>query len=343
MRLNGPWLLLARRLAGMLVTVLGLAVTVFILVKLIPGDEARVAAGAGATPAQVAAAREQLGLDHSLVVQFATFLEGLLHGDLGSSIITHQPVAGEVMAVLPHTVELVVFALVMMVIAVVPLATISALRREGALDVSVRTSVLFTAGLPTFWLALLTQYLFGSKWAMFPISGVLSRGVSVTPRTGSVLIDALLGRDMAAFFDTLDHLFLPAVVLALPFGAQLYRVLRADLIQVFGREYLSVVRSKGVGEFRLVALHAMPNALGPALTVLGVLFGTMVGGAVLVESVFGLPGIGSYLMNAVAQKDSFAVLGGTLVIGLLVIVTNFVVDMIQLVRDPRLRSVELGG
>jgi len=136
---------------------------------------------------------------------------------------------------------------------------------------------------------------------------------------------------------------LPASVLALSFGAQFYRALRAELLQVLNREFVLLARAKGVSQWRLVVRHVLPNAAGPALTVGGILFGNMVGGAILVESVFGLQGIGSYLVNAVAQKDVFAVLGGVLVIGAVVVCTNLLVDAVQLLRDPRVRSAELGA
>jgi ABC-type dipeptide/oligopeptide/nickel transport system permease component len=332
-----------RKIISSAATLLLLAIAVFVMVKLIPGNEANVAAGPGATPAQVARLQIQLGLNHSVPMQFWSFLGRLVHGNLGTSITTHTSVASGIFDVLPETIELVVIALVIMVITTVPAAVISATRQDHQLDRVLRTSVVFAAGLPTFWLALVAQYLIGSKWALLPISGQLSRGYTVPSHTGFVLIDSLLDGSFGAFWSALDHLILPAMVLAMPFGAQLYRSLRAELLQVLEREHLAVARAKGVPEGRLILRHVMPNAIGPALTVLGILFGGMVGGAVLVESVFGLPGIGSYLTNAVSQKDTFAVLGGVLVIGTLVIVTNLVVDVLQLVRDPRLRAGQIGG
>jgi ABC-type dipeptide/oligopeptide/nickel transport system permease component len=332
-----------RKIISSAATLLLLAATVFVMVKLIPGDEAHVAAGPAATPAQVAQVRVQLGLNHSVPRQFLTYLDRLIHGNLGTSIATHTSVSSGIFDVLPQTIELVVIALMILVITAVPTAVISATRQDRQVDRVLRTSVVLAAGLPTFWLALVAQYLIGSKWAILPISGQLSRGYTVSSHTGFVLVDALIDGSFGSFWNALDHLILPAIVLALPFGAQLYRSLRAELLQVLEREHLAVARAKGIPERRLIFRHVMPNAIGPALTVLGILFGGMVGGAVLVESVFGLPGIGSYLTNAVSEKDTFAVLGGVLVIGALVIVTNLAVDILQLVRDPRLRAGQIGG
>jgi ABC-type dipeptide/oligopeptide/nickel transport system permease component len=332
-----------RKLIASVVTLFALATIVFVMVKLIPGDEAHVAAGENATPAQVAAVSHRLGLDRSLPLQYLSFLGRLLHGDLGISTSSHRSVADGLRQVLPQTIELVVLAIVLMVAVVLPASIASALYRNGRADATLRTTVIVAAALPTFWLALVLQNILGAKWALLPISGRLSRGIDVPRRTGSVLLDCLLDGNPAAFWNAFQHLLLPAAVLALPFGAQLYRTLRTELIRALARDHLTVARAKGVPQRRLVMRHALPNAMGPAITVLGVQFGAMVGAAVLVESIFGLVGVGSYLTNAVAQKDTFAVLGGVLVIGTIVVVSSLVVDVLQLIRDPRVRAGQLGG
>jgi ABC-type dipeptide/oligopeptide/nickel transport system permease component len=333
---------LAKRLAGTAVTLLTLAVVVFALVKLIPGDEARVAAGPAASPAQIEAVRHRLGLDHSLVWQFLDFLGRVLHGNLGTSASTNVSVAGAIAKVLPATIQVVALALALIVAVNVPLAVLTAQRAGRTPDTAIGTTVVFGSALPAFWLALLAQYWLGSQLRIFPISGEISTDFSVPGRTHFVLIDALLAGNGPAFASVLAHQILPAAVLAVSFGAQFYRALRAELLRALDREFVTLARAKGLSTTRLTVRHVLPNAIGPALTVLGVLLGNMVGGAILVESVFGLPGIGSYITNAVAQKDVFAVLGGVLVIGLVVVVANLAVDLVQLARDPRLRTAELG-
>jgi peptide/nickel transport system permease protein len=205
-----------------------------------------------------------------------------------------------------------------------------------------RFGVLTVAAIPTFWLALELQYILGAKLAIFPISGNLSRNFTVPRRTGSTMLDSLLSGQPAAFWDSLQHFLLPAAILMIPFAAALFRATRAEMISVLSREHITVARAKGVPTYRLMWRHAVPNAMGPSLTVIGVEFGTMVGAAVLVEAVFGLNGMGSYLTTAVGNKDTFAVLGGVLVIGVIVVTTSFVVDLLQLVRDPRIRSAQVG-
>ncbi|MDQ4213555.1 ABC transporter permease [Microbacterium capsulatum] len=333
---------LLRKALSSVITLVGLSVFVFLMVKLIPGDEARVAAGENATAAQVEAVRKSLGLDQPFFLQLLGFFGRLLRGDLGTSITTHIAVTQGIAQVLPQTIELVLLAVIIVVTVVTPLATLSALHRDGPTDFTVKLLVIIGAALPTFWLALLLQYALGTLLGLVPISGRLSRGFNVPTRTGSVVLDSLLAGNPLAAWDGLQHLILPAIVLALPFGAQLYRVMRAELVQVLAREHLTVARAKGVPQRVLVWRHVLPNAIGPGMTLVGIQFGAMVGAAVLVESVFGLVGVGSYLTNAVAQKDTFAVLGGVLVIGVLVVVSNYIVDVLQLVRDPRLRAGQLG-
>lgn len=334
---------LGKRVVATALTLVVLALIVFVLVKLIPGDEARVAAGPTATPAQVDALRLSLGLNHPVAQQFLDFLTRAIRGDLGTSASTNVSVTGAIAKVLPATIELVVLAIVMIVLVDVPLAVLAALRSGRATDSAVGTAVVMGSALPAFWLALLAQYWLGSRLHLFPISGELSSTYAVPLRTNFVLLDTLLAGNTAAFIDALTHLILPAAVLAVSFGARFFRVLRAELLQALDREFVTLALAKGVGRRRLVIRHVLPNATGPALTVLGVLLGTMVGGAILVESVFALPGIGSYITNGIAQKDVFAVLGGVLVIGVVVVVTNLIVDAVQLLRDPRLRGAEVGA
>jgi ABC-type dipeptide/oligopeptide/nickel transport system permease component len=340
---RGSLLFVLRRVIASAITLLVLAITVFLMIKAIPGDEAHVAAGESATPEQVALTRTRLGLDRPLIDQLFRFLGRLLHGDLGNSIATHRSVSDGIVHALPQTLELVVLASILMVALVGPAAVLAAQYQERSMDLGVRFTVITAAALPSFWLALELQNLLAAKLGIFPISGELTRGYTVQRHTGSVLIDSLLGGSLPDFSNALQHLLLPAFVLMLPFAGQLFRATRAELVAVLSRDHITVARAKGMTNARLMRRHALPNALGPAITVIGIEFGNMVGAAVLVETVFGLNGLGSYLTTAVAQKDTFAVLGGVLVVGVVVVLTNLVVDIIQLIRDPRIRSAQIGA
>ncbi|MFD7156598.1 ABC transporter permease [Kribbella sp. NPDC059898] len=339
---RGSLWFLTRRIGASAVTVLVLVIVVFLMIKAIPGDEAKVAAGESASPEQVAAVRHQLGLDKPVIGQLLVFVKHLLHGDLGTSIATHTTVASGVAAALPPTLELVVLAMLLMVLFAFPAAVVSAANRDRSRDLVTRFSVLTLAAIPTFWLALELQNVLAAKWHVFPISGVLSRGVTVPHRTGSVMLDSLLAGNFAAFSNAFQHFLLPAFVLMIPFASSLYRAFRAELISVFARDHITVARAKGLPRRLLIRQHVVPNALGPALTILGIEFGYMIGAAVLVEAIFGINGVGSYMTTAVANKDTFAVLGCVLVIGVVVVLTNLVVDILQLLRDPRIRASQTG-
>jgi ABC-type dipeptide/oligopeptide/nickel transport system permease component len=330
---------LLRRLASAALTLLLLSLVAFAMVKVIPGDEAHVAAGVTATPQQIAAMRVYLGLDKPWPVQYLTFLGHALHGDLGTSISSHTSIAAGIRQVLPQTLQLVIVSLLIMVVIAVPAAVVSTFRRSRGSDALVRAGVVVASGLPTFWLALVAQLLLATDLRLFPIAGEFGPHVSVPTVTGMSLADALLAGSPAIFASGLYHLILPATVLALPFTAQLYRALRTEIIKVTDSEFIDAARAKGLPATRLIARHVLPNAAGPAITILGATVAMMIGSAILVESVFGLNGIGAYLTNAVNNDDRFAVIGGVLVIGAIIVAISFLVDIVQLIRDPRLRAL----
>jgi ABC-type dipeptide/oligopeptide/nickel transport system permease component len=334
---------LIRRLASAALTLVLLSLVAFAMVKVIPGDEAHVAAGVTATPQQVTAMRVYLGLDKPWPAQYLTFLWHALHGDLGISISSHTSIATGIRQVLPETIQLALVGLVIMVVIAVPAAIASALRRRRASDAVVRGGVVVASGLPAFWLALIAQLFLATDLRLFPISGEFGPHQSVPAVTGMSLIDAAAAGSPALFWSGLYHLLLPATVLALPFTAQLYRALRTEIIKVLDSEFIDAARANGLSGPRLMLRHVLPNAGGPAITILGATVSMMIGSAILVESVFGLNGIGAYLINAVANSDRFAVIGGVLVIGAIIVAISFLVDIIQLARDPRLRALTAVG
>jgi len=299
-------------------------------------------AGEGARAADIEMLRHTYGFDRPIPVQYADWLQRLLHGDLGTSIATHTTVATGIKAALPPTFTLVGLAMILMVVIAIPAAVASAMHRDRSRDLFTRFTVLTLAAIPTFWLALELQNLLAAKWHVFPISGVLSRQYDVPARTGSVVLDANLVGDVRAAWNAFQHYILPAFCLMIPFGSSLYRAFRAELISVLARDHITVARAKGLSNRALVRRHVVPNALGPALTILGIEFGYMIGAAVLVEGIFGIDGVGSYMTTAVANKDTFAVLGTVLFVGLIVCVANLAADLLQLVINPRVRHTVLG-
>ncbi len=339
-----PYLrLIVQRLGMTVLTLWGLATLVFLMIKLIPGDEAQIAAGPDATAAQVAIVAHNLGLDLPLPQQYLSFMVRLLRGDLGTSIISSRPVLADLSAVLPSTLELLVASTLLGVLMAFPAALVAAARRGGVVDGLSRLVVIVAGALPAFWLALMLQYFFGAVWQITPISGQHSFGVSPPDVTGMPTVDALLAGNIAAFGDALRYLILPAFVFAVPFACQVYRTLRATLLGVLASDLVLPVKAKGATTTRIVLRHALPNAMAPTVSLMGTLVGGMIAGAVLVETVFARRGVGSYLANAVALKDTYAVLGTVMFIGLTVCVVNLLADLLTLTIDPRLKRAQFAG
>lgn len=343
MHIRAYGLYLGRRLLFTALTLAGLLALIFLMIKAIPGDEARVVAGPQASASQIAVVRERLGLDQPLIVQFARFASQVARGNLGTSTSTLQPVLDDMLKVLPSTLELVVLAMSLSVLVAVPAAALAAARHASRTDLGARVVAVTLGGLPTFWLALMLQFLFATRLGWLPISGQQSFQFFTEEVTRMPLVDALLSAEPGAFVDALRHAVLPVVALSALFMAQTFRMLRATLLGLMELDFILAVRAKGASPLRIMLRHALPNALGPVLTLVGMQFGLMVGSAVLVEGVFARPGVGSYLANAVAQKDTYAVMGAVFFIGAMVCLVNLVVDVLHLVIDPRVRSAQFEG
>jgi len=327
-----------RRLGLMVVVFVGLVIVAFLLTHVLPGDPAQAAAGRNATPEMIAAVRQQLGLNSSLPVQFGRYVRDLLRGDLGTSVFTHNPVLSDIGTVLPSSIELVIAAMVINVVIAIPLGVLSAYHVGRLSDFASRIVVVLGAAVPVFWLGLVLQLIFADQLKILPLSGQLGFGYSVPHRTGIVTLDALLAGQWSAFFDAADHLILPAVTLAAAFIAVVTRTVRSSMLGVLGADYITLARATGASEWRVVIRHGLRNALLPTSTILGMQLGWMLGATVLVESTFSRTGIGAYMVTAVLQDDLYAVTGSVLVIGVVFIVANFAVDLVQLWLNPRLRE-----
>ncbi|MDR1798373.1 MAG: ABC transporter permease, partial [Bifidobacteriaceae bacterium] len=289
--------LLARRLALSVVVFFGLVATAFVLVQILPGDPARAAAGRLASAEQVEAMRVKMGLDQSIPQQFVAYLGRVLRGDLGNSVFTHRAVLDDIGEVLPSSLELALAAMVLNICIGVPLGVIAAYRRGSPADLATRLVAITGATLPVFWLGLLLQFLFASKLGWLPLFGHLSFGEDVPTRTGMVTFDALLAGDIGLFWSALVHIALPAVTLATPFIAVIARTVRSSMITALDSDYVMLARSTGASEPRVVIRHALRNALIPAVTILGMQLGWMLGATVLVESTFSRTGIGAYMVS----------------------------------------------
>jgi dipeptide transport system permease protein len=331
-------LFLARRLALVLVTVFGITVFAFALIHLIPGDPVTLMFGErNVDPAQLAALRAQLGLDRPLIVQYGLYVWRALHGDLGTSLATHDSVMDEFLTYFPATIELAVSAMLLAILLGVPAGIIAALRRGGATDYSVMGLALAGYSMPIFWWAILLILLFSVTLGITPVSGRVDIAYDIQPVTGFMLIDSLLSDDSGAFRSALSHLVLPAVALGTIPLAVIARMTRSAMLEVLNEDYVRTARAKGLSPLRVVGLHALRNALIPVITVVGLQVGSLFGGAVLTETIFAWPGVGNWLIHGIQRRDYPVLQGGILMVAVVVILVNLTVDILSSMVNPRMR------
>ena len=303
-----------RRLLMLVPVAIGVTIVVFFMIHLIPGDPARTILGIHATPRKIAILHKQWGLDRPLVSQYWLFIDRLLHGNLGQSLFYGVPAATLIAQRTPPTLWLIVYAAVLAVLISVPLAMIAASRKNGIRDHVVRAVPLLGLGMPPFWVGILLIYALAVRVRAFPVSGY---------GTG--------------FAGHLHAMFLPALTVAIALAPVVIRALRASMLNVLGAEYITTAKSKGVPPFRLFLRHVLRNAVIPAVTVLGINIGYLVGGTVIIEEVFAIPGIGQLMINSIFQRDFPVVQGVTLVFGVLVVLVNLLADLSYAALDPRVR------
>ncbi len=325
-----------QRIAFSILSLFVLLLITFLLSNVMAGDPAIVAAGPNAGAAKIAALREQMGLNQPLHVQFGIYVGNILRGDLGTSWFTQQPIAQDLMRELPPSLELVLVAMLINLAVSMPLGLLTARYAHTRFDDLVRLIVMAGAGLPVFWIAILLQQIVAGNWGLLPIAGRISfANRSFSGPTGFYLVDSLLAGNMPVFIDTLSHLVLPAFSLSLLFTAVGVRITRTSMINEFRKDYVTLARAKGAGEGRIMFRHVFANGATPALTVFGMQFGWMLGATVLVEEIFGRPGIGRYAIKAVTQSDIHAVVAVVFVVGIVFLIANLVVDMLVYALSPR--------
>lgn len=330
-----------RRLILLIPLLIGVTLVAFIISRAVPSDPVNAALGQNAVSNEelVAAFRAKWGLDQPPHIQYLTYIQHLLQGDMGESISTHQPVINDLSRYLPATIELATTAIILAVLIGVPLGVVSAMRRNTWLDQISRVVSLIGVSIPVFWLALLGLYVFYSRLGWLPGPGRLDIGTQPPIRvTGLYTVDALLMGDFALFINALSHLVLPAIVLAAFSMGLITRITRSSMLDVVGQDYIRTARAKGLGEVRITALHTFRNALIPTVTVLGLAYGSLLTGAVLTETVFSWPGIGQYAYQASISLDFPAIMGVTMLIAFVFILVNLIVDITYVFLDPRLRE-----
>jgi len=331
--------LLLQKLATLVPTLLGVTLVAFALIRLIPGDPIEIMVGERRLdPAQHAALMKRMGLDQPLPTQYFNYLGQLAQGDLGQSLVTREPVVEEFKVLFPATVELAGSALLLALLLGLPLGMAAALKRGSWFDQLVMATATVGNSMPVFWwgLVLIMAFSVGLEWT--PVSGRIGIEYDVPFVSGFMLVDAALSDEAGAWWSALLHLVLPAVVLGTIPMAVIARMTRSAMLEVLREDYMRTARAKGLSPARVVLHHGLRNALIPIVTVLGLQVGSLLGGAVLTETIFSWPGIGKWLIDAIARRDYPVVQAGILISALIFIGVNLAVDLLYGVVNPRMRG-----
>lgn len=323
-----------------LLVLLGVITITFVVTRVVPSDPAGLLVGENATIAQKEAAKEKLGLNDPIPVQFKNYLIGLMQGDLGTSLRTKRDVLQDLKTYIPATMELVVYAMLLAVIIGIPLGVISARFKDNLVDHLTRFFTISSVSLPTFVVALLLQYVFFGKLGLFPLNGQVDSVVSLIHKvplvTGWTTLDALLAGDMALFKNACWHLVLPCLTIAFyPIGT-VAKQTRAAMLETLGEDYITAARSYGLSEKIVLWRYALKNSLSPTITVLAMSFAFTLVNTFLIENIFSWPGIGSYVGNAITSLDGPAIMGSVIFASCVYVIVNLIADLIIAV-DPRIR------
>ncbi len=330
--------MIVRRLLAALPNLVGVVIITFLLTRALPGDPAAYFAGGAATAEAVDQVRKQLGLDRTLPEQFFIYVGGLFRGDFGTSLTTGQPVLQELVTRLPASIEMVLLALFTACAVALPLGVMAATRPGSWIDQLCRIVTTAGVSLPTFFTGLLLSYVFYFLlgWAPAPL-GRLDPIYSPPPQvTGLYLIDALLAGDTALWWAAFKQLILPTLTMALFVLAPIARMTRASMLQVLSSDFVRTARASGLSLTTVRVRYALRNALLPVVTTLGMVFGFMLGSSVIIEKVFGWPGVGSYAIDALTASDYAPVQGFVLAMGVLFVLLNLLVDVLYTLIDPRI-------
>jgi peptide/nickel transport system permease protein len=334
-----------KRFLTIVPVLIGISILVFAFIRLIPGDVATAMLGERATPQRIAAVRAELGLDKPIYEQYFIYISKVLRGDLGRSIVRGDNVTQALLHRFPATVELALAAIFVALIVGIPLGVISAVRRNSAFDNVSRLIALTGISMPIFWLGLMLSWFFGVVLHLLPTGGRLNVMIDIQPltlfgreiRTNSYILDSILSLDPIALLDVLRHLILPAIALGTIPMAIIARMTRSSMLEVLSQDYIRTASAKGLTERTVVIRHALKNALLPVVTVIGLQVGRLLSGAILTETIFAWPGIGSWLYDSIISRDYPIVQGTTMFIAAIFVFVNLAVDVLYAVLDPRIR------
>ena len=329
---------LIERLAQLALVLVGVSVIVFFMMALTPGDPVEIMLGdQHATKEQADALRHDMGLDLPIHQRFATFLSNTATGNFGLSFFHRRPVADVIAERLPATIELSLVALVLALAIAIPLGVLAAVKKNTILDRIATVGSLFGVSLPGFWFGILLLLLFAVNLRLLPVSGRIDYDYQITAVTHLLLIDTLLAGRIDAFGNALAHIVLPAITLGLPMAAILMRVTRTSMLEVLSQDYVTFAQAKGLSQQRVLLRHALKNALIPTVTVAAIETGSLLGGNMIVETVFGWPGLGRLVVESIFVRNYPLVQAAVLFYAVTYVMLNFVADILYTVLNPRVK------
>lgn len=325
-----------KRLLQSIPVIVGVSLIVFIGMHVVPGDVAQMILGDKATPEALAKLRVQLGLNEPLWVQYWNFFSHAVRGDFGTSLRTQDPVWQDILTAFPVTVQLAVSALLLSIVVGIPVGVFAAIKQNSIFDNVAMIGVLVGISMPVFWIGLILMIFIGVDLNLLPISGLMNTDIVVPKITGLVLVDSLLEGNFNGFGDIIQHLILPTITLATIPTAVIARITRSEMLEALKQDYVRTAYAKGLKVSLITFYHALKNALIPVMTVTGMQFGALLGGAILTETVFGLPGLGRLAVDSILYRDYPTVQGIVIVSSIVFILVNLVVDVLYSIVDPRI-------
>ncbi|MGP4105519.1 ABC transporter permease [Virgibacillus sp. L01] len=328
---------IVRRLFMLIPVLIGVSILTFSLIHLIPGDPARSMLGDKATEAQLESLQEELGLNDPYIVQYGRFLGDIVQGDLGTSIQSKEDIALQLIHKLPATIELTIFAMILAVVVGIVAGVIAAVKQYSWFDNISMTGALFGVSMPIFWLGLMMILVFSVQLQLLPPSGRMSSSIELNTITNFFLLDSILTWNWTAFKDVFFHLLMPGIALGTIPMAIIARMTRSSMLEVMKQDYIRTADAKGLKKHLVIFQHALKNAFLPVLTVIGLQFGLLLGGAVLTETIFSWPGVGRYVYLAVLGRDYPVVQSTILIIAIIFVMVNLLTDLLYKYFDPRIK------
>lgn len=326
-----------KRILLLLPILLGVSFLSFIFIRLIPGDPARVILGERATTQELARIRKELGLDKPILVQYLIFLSHVLKGDLGRSIVTREKVIKEILTRFPATIELTFFSMFIAVFLGIFLGILASLKPGSFLDTFVMFLALIGVSMPIFWLGLMLIWFGALYLGLFPPSGRIDVDINLNVVTNLYVIDSIINGNLRALISSLHHLILPGIALSSVPMATIARMTRSSMLEVLNQEYILAAYAKGLSKKRIIFRSALRNALIPVITVIGLEFGFLLGGAIMTETIFSWPGMGRLVYDAIMARDYPLIQGCILLFSFLFVLINLFVDIFYVLIDPRIR------